>query len=360
MQDPKTSPGAFLSEALEAYDKKKLHEIELQKLKDENGRLAKELERLRVLVDKEKASVLDARREDILSGYDRQLRNLDASIKELGDKRKKAREAGVKTRIKTETAELYREKAEKQKELKQSTSESRLPGYSRSRLYYALFMPRGFKEWGIAALCFILVFILLPALLILLIPGSSIIKVVLIYAAIILIFGGAYVATLHRTRLRSPEGVKRGRELVSEINERDRSIKNVKRNIRKDRDDGSYDLGSYDAEINKLSEEKTEIDRKKAEALRNFEETTSKVLSDEVDEKYRSRLEKLSIEVSDKSGRTATLEKELAAEDMGLSQYVQYIGNENMDHDKLQRMLNLVKSGEAASIGEALEKLRSK
>ena len=33
MQDPKTSPGAFLSEALEAYDKKKLHEIELQKLK---------------------------------------------------------------------------------------------------------------------------------------------------------------------------------------------------------------------------------------------------------------------------------------------------------------------------------------
>ena len=360
MQDPKTSPGAFLSEALEAYDKKKLHEIELQKLKDENGRLAKELERLRVLVDKEKTSVLDARREDILSGYDRQLRNLDASIKELGDKRKKAREAGVKTRIKTETAELYREKAEKQKELKQSTSESRLPGYSRSRLYYALFMPRGFKEWGIAALYFILVFILLPALLILLIPGSGIIKVVLIYAAIILIFGGAYVATLHRTRLRSPEGVKRGRELVSEINERDRSIKNVKRNIRKDRDDGSYDLGSYDAEINKLSEEKTEIDRKKAEALRNFEETTSKVLSDEVDEKYRSRLEKLSIEVSDKSGRTATLEKELAAEDMGLSQYVQYIGNENMDHDKLQRMLNLVKSGEAASIGEALEKLRSK
>ena len=107
MTDPKTSPGQFLMEASEAYDKRKLHQLELQKLKDENLRFSRELEKLRASIDKEKNGVIDRRRGDIEAEYEKQLRSLDNSIRELTEKRKKARDLGVKNRIKSETAELY-------------------------------------------------------------------------------------------------------------------------------------------------------------------------------------------------------------------------------------------------------------
>ena len=360
MTDPKTSPSQFLMEASEAYDKRKLHQLELQKLKDENLRFSRELEKLRASIDKEKNGVIDRRRGDIEAEYEKQLRSLDNSIRELTEKRKKARDLGVKNRIKSETAELYSANEERTRELKRTISDSKLPAYSRSRLYYALFMPRSPREFLVAILCFAVVFILLPLILMLAIPGEGPLESILIYVAVIIIFGGIYIKTLHRTRLRDPEGVRKGRELVSQLNENDKHIRRMKRSIKRDKDDRLYDLSSYDDELTKLADQKKQVEDKRTEALASFDAVTRNVLSDEINEKHKSELEKLSIDVSDRSGRIATMEKELSEEDMALSQYAQFIGSENMDHEKLQTMLNLIRSGEAATVGEASEKIKKR
>ncbi len=358
MSDPKSAPADFLKEAAEVLGRRDADRLELRRLKDENSRQEKELSHLRSAIEKEKKQIVDDRRNTLSSEYDRQLKLIASNIRSINDKRKKARSKGVKNRIKEETADLTKERDVRRKELKKTVSDAKLPAYSRSRLYYILFMPRGIKEISLAVLCFIVVFIVLPFLLMFFIPGQSIWKNLLIFAVIVFGFGGLYMYVLHRTKFRSPDGIKAARKLMSDINDDELKIRRMKSQIRRDKDDGAYDLGAFDDELTDLEEKRTVLERKKEEALSDFEAVTRDILMDEVNEKYRSRLEELGNEVKSRIEHINSVEKKLSEEELSLQSYTQYIGSENMDQEKLQRLEAMLRSNEAASITEAINRLK--
>ena len=358
MTDPKEAPKEFLQEALEASDRLNRDRAELKRIKDQQAQDERLLEERQTAVQKEKQKLVNERRSSLQEGYDKQIKTIDKDIRELSDKRKKARSKGVKSRIKDETAELRGQKKNRQKELKALTSQAGLPRFAANRAYYALFMPKGPGEWIAAALCFLLIFIGLPMLLYAILPGSGMLKHMLIYVVIILGFGGLYMHATDQTKLKSPDTVRQGRAIVDEIKKDERSIRKITRGIKRDKDDGAYDLGAFDDELSELDKKRRETEEQRSKVLLEFDNVTSNILRDEIDLKYKEELSSLAERKRLGAARLSEKQGELSKEEADILQYIQYVGKDNIEHDRIEALLGMLDRGDASTLSEALDKLR--
>ena len=283
---------------------------QLADLMAQRAELSKKLQNEKRNQERETENILKARRNGVAADYDRQLRTLEGKIRTVSGKRQKARSQGVKARIQDRTESLRTENAGLQKELRSLFRDNQVPAFCRTGAFYAWTMPRSGGELLTAALSFGVVFLGIPFLLYWLLGLSAFWHWALLYLFVILVFGGIWIGLIS-LKGRHLAAMKEGRSIRSRILANKRSIRKISRKIRRDRDDGLYDLQSFDDELAQYNQEKESLKARRAEALEQFDTVTKNVLTDEVAEKYKDRLRELSCAVSETDRKIKEFEEKM-------------------------------------------------
>ena len=291
-------------------DKAAEAQSQLSSLSEKRASLQKELQEAQRELAKERDSLLKKKRGEIADTYDKQLKAIDSEIRGVNDQRQKARTQGVNARIEEQTASLHAENKELLQKFGNLFKDHHAPLIARTGFFYALTMPRGVKEILTAAASFLIIFGLLPVGIYRLLPGFAAWYWAVIYFVVIIVFGGIYVL-LNNIKTKYLDTVREGRKLRDRMRANRRQIRKIAAGIRRDKNDTLYDLGSFDDALAQKTQERTEAERRKSEALEQFDAVTRNVLSDEVSAKYEEHFNTLSQSISELDIRIKGLEEKI-------------------------------------------------
>lgn len=351
------SPREFLSEALDLIDSAAAGRAELTERSSSRTETERALEKLKNNIEEEKSRTIASRRQDLEDGYDKKLKAKDTEISRAEDKRSKARKAEVETRVGQQTSGLKDEIRTLKDDLKNYCKQNKLPSVFKSRLYYKLYCPAGIGDW----LCLIVIAAVMVGAIVaayMLQAGIAVFAAILVADIIIL---AVYISIWNKTKVRFHDNYRACREIVSNIRRDEKGVKNVSKNIRKDKSDAPYDLAQYDTEIAARKQEYSELQTQKTSALYQFDNETKQQLIAEIDGIYAERVKAAAEAAQSAAAAAAELEKRISDAEGRLSgEFVQYIGSENLNHDTVAGMLQLIESGEAASVSDAIAKLKDK
>ena len=305
----KTEPKAEMPDAAKANPGTEM-QAQFDALSEKRVSLQRELQETQKELTKERDKLLRQKRGEIADAYDGQLKSIDGEIRNINDKRQKARSQGVKARIGERTASLHEENKDLLQKFRNVFKDRHAPLIARTGFFYALTMPRGMREIGAAVVSFLVIFGLLPVAVHALIPNSAPWHWAVIYFAVIIIFGGIYVS-LNNVKTKYLDAVREGRKLRDQMQSNRRQIRKISREIRRDRDDTLYDLGSFDDMLAQKSQERAEAEQKKGEALEQFDAVTRNVLSDEIAAKYEEHFNALNQSISELDIKIKELEEKI-------------------------------------------------
>ena len=131
-------------------------------------------------------------------------------------------------------------------------------------------------------------------------------------------------------------------------------MRSIQNGIKRERTEEHYDLSSFDTELAEKEQQKAELQAKKDEAMAHFESTVKPAIIEEITAGTREKIAKM----EEEHGRTMTALQQKAAQikedSFRLSRdYEAHIGKEFMQKDKLDALLVILQSGQAASITDA-------
>lgn len=345
----------FLNEARDTLDELALLEEQEKQLGQEEAHLEESLEAEKKIMTDTIQKTVKKRREEIRLTYEKEMGKVQDQLKKARSKREKAKNEGVKDRIREETAPLWEEIRDLKVQHKTLMRQNHVPGYCQSALYYSLYFPHYVKEYFQLLLLVLFFFLAAPYGVYWLIPERKPLYLVMIYVADILLIGGGYIMLGNRTKLLYMETLREGRKYQDQILSNRKKIKKITAGIRKDQNESLYNLEKYDDEISRLQQEMSDVATKQKDALNAFETVTKNILTDEIEHNYQTKLE----QIQDKHRQVSeelrlvmqkVKEKRLYATD----HYGTYLGKEFMDSQKIVELCNIVRGGKAANVSEAI------
>lgn len=351
-----TDFNGFLQDAKEAV-------LELSEFTKKEETLKQEEDRLERTLETEKKAVSDAialtvkkRREEMSSSYDKEIDKIQEKLKKTRAKREKAKNQGIKERISEETSELHTYNRELKVRMKTLFQKERVPMLCSGGFYYSMYYTRGIKEILTLLITLSVCFFLIPYGAFSLMTVKKTFYLVVLYILCILVFGGLYVLVGNATKGRHPEALREGRTIRNLILSNNRKIAVITGTIKKDKDEGNYNLEKYDDEIAQLNHDLTNTAGKKKEALNTFENVTRTIIADEITGNSRVKLESLNADYEEAASRlryteTMVKEKKIYITDT----YESYVGKEFLHADRLEDLRRILEEKEAGNISEAIE-----
>lgn len=352
---------SFLEDAKEAL-------LELEDFSRQAEQLQQEMVKLEKTLAAETKAVNDSvnvtvkkRREAIQGSYDTEIGKLQDKLKKVKSRREKAKNQGMKDRIREETQELYEHNRELKVRMKTLFQQDRVPFFCHSNFYYALYFPSGLKEIITLLLTFLVCFGLIPYGVYFLLPQKKTLYLALIYGAAVLIFGGLYILVGNLTKDRHLEALKEGRSIRGLIASNNKKAAVITSSIKKDRNEKIYDLEKYDDEIAQLNQDLEETSGKKKDALNTFENVTKTIITDEILGNSRAKLDALAVKQQEAEERlryteTVIKEKKIYITDT----YESYLGREFLVPEKLEELKKIMENGTAVNLSEAMEEYHSR
>ena len=356
-----TDYGAFFDEAKKAVQ-------ELEELKQREKMLTDLEKQLENSLKAKQKSVADTiaqtvkkRSDEISKSYDSEIGKAQDRLKKVRGKREKAKTQGEKERIAEETQSLIRENEELKGQIKTMFRANHVPGYCASNLYYSLYFTKGIGEMATMLAALLIVFLALPCGIYFLIPNRQTLYLVGIYVAVILIFGGIYVKIGNSTRMKNLDVLKEGRGIRNRIRANKKQMKVITRSIRKDKNETVYNLQKFDDEIAQIEQDLAQAERKKKEALNTFETVTKTIISDEIMGNNRPEIDQIESDLA----KTAADLKETQNAAMNKALYITdhfeiYAGKDFMTKERLEALEEIITSGKASNISEAIVVFKSK
>lgn len=321
----------------------------------EEARLEKAVEGKEKAMNDEIAATAKRRKSEIEASYDAQIDTVRAREKKIKAKKEKQKGMKVSERIEAETAELRDKNRQLKNDGKAVMQTERVPRFCNTTLFYAWFMPRSLKEILILLLTVLAVFGALPCLIYLFLPEKKPLYLVLIYLAVIVVFGGLYLVAVNRIKEKHLDALRRMRGLRNQTHLGKKQIKQVARGIRKDKDESAYGLENFDEELAEAAKELERIVKEKTGALETFERETRLIVAEEIKKNYEEELAALRQEHETAyRGQKQAEErvKELSLELSG--RYESVLGKEKMTVAEIDRLISYIQEGRAANISEAL------
>lgn len=354
-----TDYAAFFASARQAVE-------ELEELKKQELQLTQTEKQMEDALKGKQKAVMDTisqtikqRTEEISKSYDAEIGKTQDHLKKVRAKREKAKSQGVRERIAEDTSGLLKENRELKEQMKTLFRANHVPGFCRSSYYYALYFTRSVKDALTLLLTIFICFLGVPCGIYFLLPEKKTVYLIGIYLVLVLVFGGIYVAVGNRTKLKYMDVLKEGREIRRRILGNRKQIRVIAKTIRRDKNDTVYNLQKFDDEIAQLEQDLTQVKQQKKEALNTFETVTRTIISDEISENHKTELSQMEDELSRttetlKRTRTAAKEKALYITD----HFEVYAGKEYMTVEKLALLEDIVRSGEASNVSEAISVYR--
>jgi len=355
--------GNILSGGLEDLKGLKNILLELDRLKDKNDALAKEEEKLEKAIKiKEKAiadeiaSTSKKRKDEIEATYDEQIDKTRSRMKKIRNRKEQSKSAKISERIEAETAELKEEYRQLVLESKELLKQNKVPSFCNTRLFFALFMPKGIGDLLIIALTLALVLLLLPCLVYFyLIPVQNMIYLMLIYILVVIVFGGLYMLIDNNIKDKHKDTIKRIQKLRFKMMENKKSQDKIRKGILKDKDESQYGLDNFNQELSELDKELKSILEQKKEALSAFENTTRFVISDEIKARNQDELNSMKkqygqvyVEIKDTEDKIKNLSMDIA------NNYEAYMGKEFMSVEKIKILMDIMLDNKLKTISEAI------
>jgi len=300
---------------------------------------------------------LKQRSEELTETHDKQISQLEASLKKKQAERERARQEGVKGRIKNETEPRRIEITELKRQLAAIVKKDNAPFFFKWPAFYALFHPSGIGEF----ICFLTVFILLFALLpfgtYFLIPDRKIYYLIGIYLVDIIVFGGIYVAIMNVSG-RHADTVRQGRDIINRIKANKKTIKKLENNIKNDSNETVYNLVSYDDDIANLQQQRSDLISQKQSAQNNFDTVTRNIIIDEIETANKPKMDELQQAFTDATNLRTSLESQERELALNLSKnYEQYLGKNHMNAEDIDKIKEILETGGTTSIIDAVTKL---
>ena len=158
------------------------------------------------------------------------------------------------------------------------------------------------------------------------------------------------------TKARHRDSLLKIRAMRDTIDNDFKRIKLITKEINNDSSEERYDLGDFDAEIEEAKVNVQSIKDKKTAALSEFENSTKKIIADEIADNSREKLESLNneLEVTKQSlGSIAARRSEI---NLDISdKYESYLGRDFLQPAKIEALQKLISDKEAANLSEAID-----
>ena len=340
-------------QALRDRDELKLQE---ENLRDACESIEKDLEAENKQKNDAIALTIKKRQSEVTKTYDSEIEAGEAKLKKAGARREKAKSIGVKERITQETAALNAENRELAENIKTLFKNNNVPGICNTNLYYTIFFPHRFFDFVKLIILFALIFALLPYGIYYFMPYKKPIYLIIIYVAIVLIFGGLYIAIGNATKLKHLDILLNGRRIRDEIDLNKKRIKTITKNILRDKNESRYNLAEFDDEISHINQELADTTMKKKEALQNFENVTKNIITDEITENARPRLEELIKRLSETKAKLRDTESKRKSKVLEITDnYEMYLGKEFLNEEGIDALAEIMAHGTATNISEAID-----
>lgn len=356
MEQQTTDQVAFLIQARTALEELGVVKDREKQLKIDEIKVGKTLEVEKRTLEETINAAVRKRREAIASSYDAEMDKVEDKLKKARVKREKAKNQGMKERIAEETADLRSENRDVQMQIRTLFKQKHIPSYCNTGWYYALFFPRHLGEILVFLITVLVCFLALPYGGYMLVPERQPLHLVGIYFLAVLVFGGLYILITNRTKARHMETLKEARVMRDHIFSNNRKIRLITRSIQRDKNEKMYNLEKYDDEISQLEQEIQTIAARKQEAFNSFEQVTKTIISDEILAGAKPRIEELTARYREIRQDIAGTETEIKEKNMEITEkYAGYLGKEYMDPMKIGELMEIIRSGRASNISEAIE-----
>lgn len=325
-------------------------------LKEETEKLERAIKKLEKEVADEISQTIKKRRGEIENTFDKEINKIKDKAKKIKEQRNKAKNLKISERMGLETAELRKENNNLRLEAKTIVKQERLPLFCNSKLYQALYFPSCFTDILLIIAVLAIVLLLIPCgIYFYLLPENKIVYLVLSYVATVIVFGSIYLAIGNITRNKYLEKILQIREIRKQIRANKKKISAIKRKIKRDRDESGYDLNRFDDELAALDKSEDEILSQKKEALTVFDNVSSKVIANEIQELHKDKLNKLKTELGNAKDSLKQTEEKIKALTIKIaSEYEPFLGKDLMTLDRLETLTNIILAGNATSISEAI------
>ncbi len=356
-----------LNKGIDALYTMKESLLELEGYKTQSSELAMKEDQLEKQMEyKEKAIVeeinaaIKKRRAEVEASFEEQVDKIKARIKKVKAKKDKEKNTQVSERIKEATADLTTEKIRLKEEMKAVYQKNHISRFFNNSMYHALFLPRSFKDvCGILLTVFVVLFVL-PYLIVykLLLP-HEVFYLVIDYIITVVIFGGLYLLISEKTKGQHTDAVIDIRATRAKQAKNQKKINAISKDIRKDKDESAYGLESYNSEIEELEEDLKSIAEDKKEAMVEFETKTISIIEAGIRADKKDEMESLK-----EAHAQAYKEQKRAEEKVKLysieitNKYESFIGKEFLTMDKIDKLIDIIQSGQANTVAEAIAMYR--
>ena len=129
----------------------------------------------------------------------------------------------------------------------------------------------------------------------------------------------------------------------------------IRHSINKDHDDSQYNLDAYDEKMDNLDAEADAIGKEKQEALRSFEEETTSMITEEINNRRLPALEAMKEEKANMENEIAAEEKRFSDQTLLIAnKYAAILGEDLCRQDKLEDLIAIMQEGQADTVSEAI------
>jgi hypothetical protein len=359
----KMEGGNLLSGGVDTLNEIKENLLELRGYQAKDASLIEEEEKLEKSIDSMEKSIAEEvqattkkRRDEIEDTFDKQIDKTRARMKRIKEKRDKKKSTKVSERISAETASLHTENSRLRLEAKTLFKQKRIPSFCNTKFYYALYSPSCFTDFLIIVGVIMLTLLLIPCgVYFFLLPQEKVPYLIVTYVVTVLLFGGLYIITGNRTKEKFTEDILWVKGIRKNVRVNKKKIGIIKSNIKKDRDESSYDLQTFDEELTKLEQEVAAISVQKKEALGVFDHSTKQVIASEIQGINEEKLSGLKEEYERVSAESKKAEEMIKALTIKMaSEYEPFIGKDLMTLERLESLTNILQAGTAMNISEAI------
>lgn len=296
------------------------------------------------------------RRQEIEDAFEKQEDKLQTKKKRIREKRERNKNDKMSERMENETSTLRAENSQLKLESRTLFRHKHIPLFCNTKLFYALYAPACFSDILLILATLIITLLIIPCgIYFLLLPEERTLYLIIIYVLTVIFFGGIYLILGNRTKGKYTEEIQKVRGIRGKIRINNRKIAVIKRNIRKDRDESSYDLQDFDEELRKLEQELAEVASQKKEALATFDNTTTGIIHAEIEANYQNQLTALREEYERIKASIIKAEERIKELTIKLaSDYEPFLGKEFMSLKQLDTLINILQAGNATNISEAI------
>ena len=318
------------------------------------------LEKKKESLDKEQANRVKEETIQATKQEDLIITETEKKLKDVISRRNKAKNVGVKNRIKAETKEKVDLNKEIGRNIRLKLNECGIPGFCGSTWYYTMYYPQGGLQWFIKILVMALMFVGLPLLSIPMCSGLKITFVrvlvtILVGLALLIIMAAVYF-TLRLAAKDHDNGVmEQMRAERDKIKDNKRDIKETIKSIKNDKDDSLYGLGEYDEKINEYQRIIATNKETRTEKYNAFMEVRKPELLAEISNAYAPSIESAKAELTKCQEEYRELQESFdKKKTLIYDKYEKYLQNKYIDVAVANELIQIIQEGNAVNVNTAI------